>query len=96
MLAASHEPFTWGKDAQDAVYNAVSLEFIARLASETLRIDPRVRQGFWVLSAEGAFGEQFEALSECAPQQGAAWESEKEQLLQRFCHSLFQPDAGQT
>jgi len=39
VLVASHGPFTWGKDAHDAVYNAVVLEFIARLASETLRIN---------------------------------------------------------
>jgi len=43
VLVASHGPFTWGMDAQDAVHNAVVLEFIARLASETLRINPRAR-----------------------------------------------------
>lgn len=32
-------------------------------------------------------------LSGWAPQQGAEWEYEKEQLLQRFCDSLFTPDA---
>ena len=41
VLVASHGPFTWGKDAYDAVHNAVVLEFIARLASETLRINPK-------------------------------------------------------
>ena len=41
VLVASHGPFTWGKDARDAVHNAVVLEFIARLASETLRINPK-------------------------------------------------------
>jgi hypothetical protein len=34
-------------------------------------------------------------LSGWAPQQGAEWEPEKEQLLQRFCHSLFNPDADE-
>jgi hypothetical protein len=34
-------------------------------------------------------------LSGWAPQQGAEWEPEKEHLLQRFCHSLFNPDAGE-
>jgi L-ribulose-5-phosphate 4-epimerase len=43
VLVASHGPFTWGKDAHDAVHNAVVLEFIARLASETLRINPKVK-----------------------------------------------------
>jgi len=41
VLVASHGPFTWGKDAHDAVHNASVLEFIARLNSETLRINPR-------------------------------------------------------
>lgn len=34
-------------------------------------------------------------LSGWAPQQGAGWEPEKEALLQRFCHSLFHPDADE-
>jgi L-ribulose-5-phosphate 4-epimerase len=41
VLVASHGPFAWGRDAADAVHNAVVLEFVARLASETLRINPR-------------------------------------------------------
>lgn len=41
VLVASHGPFTWGKDSHDAVHNASVLEFIARLNSETLRINPR-------------------------------------------------------
>jgi len=43
VLVASHGPFTWGKDASDAVHNAAVLEFVARLASETLRLDPKVK-----------------------------------------------------
>ena len=43
VLVASHGPFTWGKDAHEAVHNAVVLEFIARLASETLRINPKTQ-----------------------------------------------------
>jgi L-ribulose-5-phosphate 4-epimerase len=43
VLVASHGPFTWGKDVRAAVHNAVVLEFIARLASETLRINPGVK-----------------------------------------------------
>lgn len=43
VLVASHGPFTWGKDVNDAVLNAVVLEFVARLASETLRINPRTK-----------------------------------------------------
>ncbi len=40
LLVASHGPFAWGKDAHDAVHNAAILEYLARLASETLRINP--------------------------------------------------------
>ncbi|MFM1943022.1 MAG: hypothetical protein RI897_2004 [Verrucomicrobiota bacterium] len=42
VLVAGHGPFTWGKTAADAVHNAEVLEFVAQLASETLRISPRV------------------------------------------------------
>jgi L-ribulose-5-phosphate 4-epimerase len=38
VLVASHGPFAWGCDANDAVHNAVILEFLARLASETLSL----------------------------------------------------------
>ena len=43
VLVASHGPFTWGKDVADAVHNAGVLEFVARLASETLRINPQTK-----------------------------------------------------
>jgi len=34
-------------------------------------------------------------LSGWAPQQGAVWEPEKEELLERFCRSIFNPDADE-
>ena len=40
VLVASHAPFAWGKNIVDAVHNAVVLEFVARLASETVRLNP--------------------------------------------------------
>ncbi|HEY5914058.1 MAG TPA: L-ribulose-5-phosphate 4-epimerase [Verrucomicrobiae bacterium] len=43
VLVASHAPFTWGKTVGDAVHNAVILEHLARLASETLRVFPSTR-----------------------------------------------------
>jgi L-ribulose-5-phosphate 4-epimerase len=43
VLVASHGPFAWGKKVADAVHNAVVLEFVARLASETLRLNPKVK-----------------------------------------------------
>lgn len=42
VLVASHGPFTWGHDAADAVHNAAILEYVARLASESLRINPQL------------------------------------------------------
>jgi L-ribulose-5-phosphate 4-epimerase len=44
VLVASHGPFTWGKDVNAAVHNAEVLEFVARLASETLRLNPAVQR----------------------------------------------------
>ena len=43
VLVAGHGPFAWGRDVDDAVHNAVVLEFIARLAGETLRINPKTK-----------------------------------------------------
>jgi len=43
VLVASHGPFCWGKDVCDAVHNAAVLEFIARLNSETLLINPKTK-----------------------------------------------------
>lgn len=40
VLCASHGPFTWGKDPAQAVYHAVVLEEVARMALLTLTIDP--------------------------------------------------------
>lgn len=40
VLVASHGPFAWGKTVALAVHNAVVLEHLAWLASETLRINP--------------------------------------------------------
>ena len=42
VLVASHAPFAWGQTADKAVENAVVLENIAHLASETLRINPEI------------------------------------------------------
>jgi L-ribulose-5-phosphate 4-epimerase len=40
VLVANHGPFTWGRDADQAVYNAVVLEEIATMAFLTRSIDP--------------------------------------------------------
>ena len=40
VLCANHGPFTWGKDAAQAVYNAVVLEEIAKMALFTELLNP--------------------------------------------------------
>lgn len=40
VICSSHGPFTWGKDAAQAVYHAVVLEEVAKMALLTLQIDP--------------------------------------------------------
>ena len=39
-LVASHGPFTWGRDAGDAVVNAQALELVAEIAHHTLALAP--------------------------------------------------------
>jgi L-ribulose-5-phosphate 4-epimerase len=41
VLVAQHGPFAWGRSPGEAVHNAVVLEFLARLASETIRVAGR-------------------------------------------------------
>jgi len=41
MLTASHGPFAWGKDADEAVYHAVVLEEVARMSLLTEQINPK-------------------------------------------------------
>ena len=40
VVCSSHGPFTWGKDAAQAVYHAVVLEEVAKMALLTIQIDP--------------------------------------------------------
>lgn len=40
VIVAGHAPFTWGKDGADAVYHAVILEEIARMAYLTKTLQP--------------------------------------------------------
>lgn len=40
VLVAGHAPFCWGKSAAAAVHNAVILEYVARMATHTLAINP--------------------------------------------------------
>ena len=43
VLCVNHGPFTWGKDAMEAVHNAVVLEEVAKMAYHTEMINPRVQ-----------------------------------------------------
>lgn len=38
VLVNNHGPFSWGKDAQDAIHNAVVLETVAKMAYYSLKI----------------------------------------------------------
>ncbi len=40
ILVGNHAPFTWGKNADKAVYNAAVLEELAKMAILTLQINP--------------------------------------------------------
>jgi L-ribulose-5-phosphate 4-epimerase len=42
VLVAGHGPFCWGESCEDAVSNAVHLEYVAKLASETVRLNPGI------------------------------------------------------
>ena len=43
VLCQNHGPFTWGKDAAEAVHNAVVLEEVAKMALMTRLINPQVQ-----------------------------------------------------
>lgn len=42
VICKNHGPFTWGKDAKEAVHNAVVLEEVAKMAILTRLINPQV------------------------------------------------------
>ncbi|MBO4899250.1 MAG: L-ribulose-5-phosphate 4-epimerase [Lachnospiraceae bacterium] len=43
VLCKNHGPFAWGKDANEAVHNAVVLEQVARMAYMAEQINPRIQ-----------------------------------------------------
>ncbi len=43
VLCKNHGPFAWGKDAHEAVHNAVVLEEVAKMAYRTELINPEVK-----------------------------------------------------
>lgn len=42
VLVAGHGPFTWGKDALEAVHNSVVLEEIAKMALNSIQLNPKI------------------------------------------------------
>nr|WP_303244186.1 L-ribulose-5-phosphate 4-epimerase [uncultured Cellulosilyticum sp.] len=43
VLCMNHGPFTWGKDAKEAVYHAVVLEEVSKMAAQTEMMNSHVR-----------------------------------------------------
>jgi L-ribulose-5-phosphate 4-epimerase len=43
VLLSGHAPFCWGKDANQAVHNAVVLEEVAKMALHTFQLNPQVK-----------------------------------------------------
>jgi L-ribulose-5-phosphate 4-epimerase len=43
VLVQNHGPFSWGKDAHDAVHNAVVMEQVAKMASISLSVNPTLK-----------------------------------------------------
>lgn len=43
IIIASHGPFAWGKDAKEAVHNAVVMEELAKMAYRTIQINPQIK-----------------------------------------------------
>lgn len=43
VLCKNHGPFSWGKDAQEAVHNAVVLEEVAKMAYRAESINPEIK-----------------------------------------------------
>ncbi|CAM3486222.1 L-ribulose-5-phosphate 4-epimerase [Marinicrinis lubricantis] len=42
VLVYSHAPFVWGKDASEAVHNAVVVEEVAKMAYHTIALNPSI------------------------------------------------------
>jgi len=43
VLVHNHGPFSWGKNARDAVHNAVVMEQVARMASISFAVNPNLK-----------------------------------------------------
>ena len=50
VLVAGHAPFTWGKNAADAVKNSITLERVAEMALHTFSLNPGVKLPDYILN----------------------------------------------
>lgn len=55
VLCANHGPFSWGKDASEAVHNAVVLEEVAKMACFTEKINSQVKPAPQVIADKHFF-----------------------------------------
>jgi L-ribulose-5-phosphate 4-epimerase len=62
VLVKNHGPFAWGRDAADAVHNAVVMEEVAQMAALSLRLNPGstmnpllIRKHFYRKHGPGAY-----------------------------------------
>ncbi|WP_144552601.1 L-ribulose-5-phosphate 4-epimerase [Bacillus sp. X1(2014)] len=44
ILLSGHAPFSWGKNAKQAVHNAVVLEEVAKMALNTFMLNPQIKE----------------------------------------------------
>ncbi|HBK27245.1 MAG TPA: L-ribulose-5-phosphate 4-epimerase [Dialister sp.] len=49
VLVKNHGPFTWGKTPEEAVYHAVVLEEVAKMALKTLLLNPKASMDSYIL-----------------------------------------------
>ena len=44
VLCSNHGPFSWGKDANEAVHNAVVMEEVAKMAYRTEHLETKIAE----------------------------------------------------
>lgn len=49
VLVHNHGPFSWGKDAHDAVHNAVVMEQVAKMASISFAVNPNLKMNDFLI-----------------------------------------------
>lgn len=50
VLVCNHGPFSWGKDAHDAVHNAVVMEQCAKMASIAYQVNPQLKMNPYLIT----------------------------------------------